>query len=117
VPGEWEDFARRASDESERPDLMYAYLISSLSDYEDAQEAAKNKTIDWERYKKGMDMMTELNPDSKYYPNIAALMGVYAGDRDFSRKYFEKIGDEYIAEVWGKPEKFVTFRSWANSEK
>jgi hypothetical protein len=116
-PGEWEEFAKRVSDESETPDLMYAYLISSIADYEDAATAAEEKTIDWERFKKGMDLMVTMDPESKYYPNVAAFLGVHAGDRGFSAKYFKNIGDEYIPDVWDKPEKFVKFRSWAKTEE
>jgi hypothetical protein len=36
-------------------------------------------------------------------------------DRVIAKEAFEELGDTYLEGVWGKPERFVHFRTWART--
>lgn len=36
-------------------------------------------------------------------------------DRMIAKEAFEDLGDTYLEGVWGKPERFVHFRTWART--
>lgn len=59
--------------------------------------------------------MLKKYPDSLWIRNWAAKLGTLGQDREFAKAWFDRLGDEYIKEVWKKPERFVHFRGWAET--
>ncbi|MCB1235377.1 MAG: DUF4034 domain-containing protein [Verrucomicrobiae bacterium] len=112
--GDWEAFALKAS---QAPgglgDETYTRIVIRLSGY--YANVFRDARPSWPRTKSGLEIMLKKYPDSLWIRNWAAKLGTLGQDREFAKAWFDRLGDEYIKEVWKKPERFVHFRGWAET--
>ncbi len=112
----WLDYAKKAS---ERPgglgDETYARIVIATSgNFADVfrdGHADKKKTMN------GLAILREKYPESLFILNQHARLATMARDRTLAEACFAEIGDNVLASVWPKKERFVHFRHWARTGK
>ncbi len=113
-PGDWERFAKTVAD---RPGGLgaegYARIVISMSPrYGDVFRDSK---ASWDLTREGLKILRDKYPRTPYFMNCTALLATMARDQELAKASFDKLGDEYDKEVWVKPERFVHFRTWAET--
>lgn len=109
--GDWERFAAQAADDpSGLGDEAYARIVIWLSDY--YADVFRDAQASWPRTKKGLEMLLTKYPEAVTLQNQAARLGTMGRDQEFAKAWFDRLGDSYLEDVWGKPERFVHFRGW-----
>lgn len=112
--GDWQAYALEvAKDPAGLGDEAYARIVMRLSRY--YADMVRDARTDWPRTKNGMEKLLEKHPESITLQNHAARLGAYGRDREFTKFWFDKLGDSYVKDVWKKPERFVHFRGWAET--
>ena len=112
--GDWEAFAVLAADDSNGlGDEAYARIVIWLSDY--YVDVYRDARASWPRTKKGLEILLTKYPEAVTLQNQAARLGTMGRDQEFAKAWFDRLGDSYVKEVWGKPERFVHFRGWAQT--
>ena len=70
----------------------------------------------WPQVREGLIEMRQKYPRSYELLNHTALLSTLGGDRELAIETFGKLGDSYLPSVWGKPERFVRSRKWAETD-
>jgi len=113
-PGDWEAYADQAA---ARPDGLgaeiYARIVMALSGYYD--NVFRETNASWPQVREGLIAMRQKYPRSFELLNHTALLSTLGGDRELAKETFAKLGDSYLPSVWGKPERFVRSRKWAET--
>jgi hypothetical protein len=114
APGDWEAYAEQAS---ARPEGLgaeaYARIAMSMRGY--YENIFRESQASWPKTREGLEEMRKAYPDSLDILSNSALLAAQAGDRALSKEMFERLGDAYLPGVWGKPERFVQCRQWAQT--
>lgn len=114
--GDWEKFAIEASEvPGGLGDETYARILIRLSGYH--AEVFRDADAKWSMAKPGFVTLLEKYPESVTLRNEAAYHATLGRDREMAAEIFASLGDEYIKDVWKKPERFVHFRTWAETGK
>lgn len=115
-PGDWEAYAAQAA---ERPDGLgaevYARIVIRLQGTYD--NIFRESKASWPKTKEGLELMRKKYPDSLEILSRSAKLATFAADRECAKGLFEQLGDKYLPDVWGKPERFAHYRNWANTGK
>lgn len=112
--GDWEAFAARMADDARGPgDEVYARIVMNLSGY--YADVFRDAKASWPRTRNGMEALLAKYPESVTLQNQAAYLGTLGRDREYAKRWFDKLGENYIEDVWEKPERFVHFRGWAET--
>ena len=113
-PGDWEAYAEQAAG---RPDGLgaeiYARIVMDLHGYYD--NVFRETKASWLKVRQGLSEMRQKYPRSFDLLNQTALLSTLGGDRELAKETFGKLGDSYLPSVWGKPERFVRSRKWAET--
>jgi len=113
-PGDWEAYADQAA---ARPDGLgaeiYARIVMALYGYYD--NVFRETNASWPQVREGLIAMRQKYPRSFELLNHTALLSTLGGDRELAKETFGKLGDSYLPSVWGKPERFVRSRKWAET--
>lgn len=111
--GEWEAFAAEVAD---LPDgagkEAYVRILKRLKPF--YSDIFRDSRATWSRAKEGLDIFLEKYPDSVELKHYAAYLAT-GRDRDMAKSLFAEFGDTYVEKVWRKPERFVHFRTWAET--
>jgi hypothetical protein len=114
--GDWEAYADRVS---KRKDGLgaeaYARIVMSLSTY--YADVFRDSDASWKTTREGLLILREKYPDSIHIQNCLAYYAVLGRDQELAKSTFDELGDEYDEEVWKKPERFIHFRTWAQTGK
>lgn len=114
--GDWEAYAKRVS---KRKDGLgaeaYARIVMSLSPF--YADVFRDSDASWETTRKGLLVLREKYPKSIYIQNCLAYYAVLGRDQELAKATFDELGDTYYEKVWKKPERFVHFRTWAQTGK
>ena len=112
--GDWEDYAEQAA---ARPDGLgdeiYARIVVSLRAYYD--NIFRETRASWPKVRQGLLQMRQRYPQSFDVINQTALLSTLGEDRALAKEMFDQLGDTYLPDVWGKPERFVRSRRWAKT--
>lgn len=115
-PGDWEKFAEAAAD---RPgglgDETYARIVLHLRRY--YKNVFEETSASWPRTRDGLELMCARHPDSQEIRGVAALMAVLAKDREYTKICFDRLGDDFLVNIWRRPERFLQAREWAETEE
>lgn len=114
--GDWQKFAIAAS---EAPnglgDETYARIIMrQAGKYGNVFRDAR---ADWPKMKNGMEALLKKYPESVELRNWGAKSATLGNEQEMAAAIFKTLGDEYVKDVWKKPERFVHFRTWAETGK
>jgi hypothetical protein len=113
-PGDWEAYAEQAA---ARPDGLgveiYARIVMSLRAYYD--NIFRETKASWPKVRQGLLEMRQKYPRSFDIINQGAVLSALGEDRALAKEMFDKLGDTYLPDVWGKPKRFVRFRKWAET--
>ncbi|MFC7337507.1 DUF4034 domain-containing protein [Haloferula chungangensis] len=114
--GDWEAYADKVS---KRKDGLgaeaYARIVMQLSTF--YADVFRDSDASWEITREGLLILRKKYPKSIYIHNCLAYYAVLGRDRDLAKATFEELGDEYDEEVWEEPERYVHFRTWAQTGK
>lgn len=110
-PGDWEDYAVRAA---ARPGGLgaevYARIVSSLrGQYNNVFEEAN---VSWPKTREGLEILLAKYPQSLEVLNESARLAWLGNDREFAAALAAKMGDGYLASVWGNVGRFTAFKRW-----
>ena len=61
--------------------------------------------------------MRQMYPNSLTILNTTAKLATLADDRLLAREIFDRLGDTYLPDVWGEPERFAHYRKLAQLDK
>jgi hypothetical protein len=111
--GEWENYATRLSHGSPLGNEIYTWIV--LTHEKDYTKIFHESQADWTKTKDGLESLLHKYPQWAWLQNQAAYLAVLGEDRAFALEQFTKLGDEYLPEVWGQPERFAHFRNWAKT--
>lgn len=111
--GDWENYAMRLSNGSPLGNEIYTWIV--LTHEKDYTKIFQESQADWKKTKAGLESLLEKYPQWAWLQNQAAYLAVLGGDRDFALRQFTTLGDHYLPEVWGQPERFTHFRNWAKT--
>jgi len=75
----------------------------------------RETSASWPKVRQGLIEMRQKYPRSFDLLNQTALLSTLGGDRDLAKETFGKLGDSYLPSAWGKPERFVRSRKWAET--
>jgi len=113
-PGDWEAYAEQVA---RRPDGLgaevYARIVMDMRGYYD--NIFRETNASWPTVRQGLIEMRQKYPRSFDLLNQTALLSSLGGDRDLAKEAFGKLGDSYLPSAWGKPERFVRSRKWAET--
>ena len=115
-PGEWEAYAEETS---ARPDglgpELYARIVASQAGY--YENVFRETQASWPKTREGLEQMRQKYPNSLVILNTTAKLATLADDRPLAREIFDRLGDTYLPEVWGAPERFAHYRKLAELDK
>lgn len=114
--GDWQKFALEAAAVPDGlGDEAYARIVIRLSRY--YPDVFRDAKADWPKMRAGLESLLKKYPESVSLRNWAAYSATLGRDREMASAHFESLGDEYVKSVWKKPERFVHFRTWAQTGK
>jgi hypothetical protein len=111
--GDWERYAEEQSSTHSAGDEAYAMIVTHL--YRFYTDVFTETRADWGRTKRGLEIILQRYPDSLFWWSHTAYLATVARDREFASLAFATLGDNYLPAIWGKPERFVHFRNWAET--
>ncbi len=113
-PGDWVKYADSvAKREGGLGEEGYARVVIHMADfYADVFRDAK---ASWSVTKAGLATLRKKYPKSLEILSQTARLACMGRDRMIAKEAFEDLGDTYLEGVWGKPERFVHFRTWART--
>jgi hypothetical protein len=118
APGDVERFAEQAvgycKDEGE---AIYARILWNVSGYYKDEERFKEHTFSWPRARRGFETLLRLYPDSRRNLNAFCQMACLAGDRVTAAELFDRIGENWTEDVWGREAKYLRWRRWAKTAR
>lgn len=115
-PGDWEAYASRAAvDERGAGVEVYARITIQL--YMFYTNIFRETQASWPKTRKGLEQLHQKYPRSLEIVNWTAMLATLAEDRALAKEMFAVLGDTYLPSVWGKPEKFLLARKWAEAGK
>ncbi len=115
-PGDWEKFAEKVSRRKGGLGAeAYARIVMNQSSF--YPNMFRDSKASWKITREGLLTLREKYPKSKVIHNYLAYFAVSGRDRELAKATFDELGEEYSPEVWGKPELFVHFRTWARTGK
>ncbi len=113
-PGDWEAFAEKAA---ARPKglgaELYARIATQMSGY--YEDMFRETHVSWPKMREGFDALRKKYPASREFLSQAAFFAVCARDREYAQAAFEKLGEQYVRQVWPSREAFVHCRNWART--
>lgn len=112
--GDWEAYAEQATG---RPGGLgaeiYARIVMDMSGYYD--NIFRETKTSWPKVRQGLIEMRQKYPRSFDLLNQTARLSTLSVDRELAKETFGKLGDNYLPSAWGKPERFVRSRKWAET--
>lgn len=112
--GDWEAFAKEAAQVKDGlGDEIYARILIKLKRF--YVHIFRDTKADWVSARSGLKTLNHKYPNSLEIQNYTAYFAVLGNDRELAKEYFDKLGSAYLKKVWGKPERFVHFRTWAKT--
>ena len=114
-PGESAAFARDSADRvgGDAGDDLYFQIATKLIKHGDGGFPVDQ--MDWERIQRGYQADEAAYGSTRFRRNQMAYMAWKYRDKDFARRQFDRIGDEWSRSVWGKRQLFDRARDWAQS--
>jgi len=113
-PGELEAFMDRAYELTK--EFEGAAIYARIATYQLAvygPSEFETHKIGYEKLKNGFRDVMERYPDSKRFTNACCAIAVMHGDKDLARKMFDKMGKEWLREVWKDESRYQEARKWA----
>lgn len=113
-PGELEAFMDRAYELTK--ELEGASIYARIATFQLAvygPSEFETHKIGYEKLRNGFLDVLERYPDSKRFTNACCAIAVMHGDKDLARKMFDKMGKEWLREVWKDESRYQEARTWA----
>ena len=113
-PGDWEAFAREASDArgGEEGDILYMSIARSQA-WSEGAEFFRATRISYARMKRGFEASLRRYPNYVWEMNSFCYFACVAGDRETAKNLFNKINGRWEKDVWGQNDSFVQWQNWA----
>ncbi len=114
--GELEAFAAWVADNSNPyGDEIYAHIAISTRRLA-KEEFFVNHNFDWQRIKRGFDLLINQFPKSYFLLHRYCWFASYAQDKQLASELFQKIGDHWNEDakiVWYNRDTFLKWQTWA----
>jgi len=118
-PGEWEEWlADRTSAGDEFSDELYARVVWAQSGFYRGEGGVfEGSDADWNRVKRGFEVMRKRYPDSSWNLNAYAKFSSDAGDRATAAALVKDLEGREITRFWRGWSSYERFRRWAEGEE
>lgn len=113
-PGDWVKYAKEVAErEGGLGEEGYARVVIYMADY--YADVFRDGKASWKTTKVGLEALRKKYPKSLEILSQVARLAPMGRDRAMAKAAFDELGDTYLESVWGKPERFVHFRTWAQT--
>jgi hypothetical protein len=113
-PGDWEAFAEETA---ARPDglgvELYARIVMDQQHY--YKNIFQETKVSWPKTREGLAVLRKKYPKCLEILNYTAMLAGMTDDQATTKEAFDLLGDGYLPSVWGKPERFIQYRRWAET--
>ena len=115
APGDWERFAEevRVRGGGKNGSILYYIIASDLSGYYKGRAFFAESDVSWAKMKQGFADRDDVYGANNQDLNEMSRLAGWAGDPEASRKFFERIGDDWDSHTWGEKKYFDEFKAWA----
>lgn len=117
--GDWERAAKEAADQlpGAEGDKRYARIMWAAHSLGECRKLYLNKSIDWDRIKRGFVLLEKENPNSLATTSRFCALAVSAGDMPQARELFDKLHGRMTESAWKSKKYFSQSRDWAYAMK
>ena len=108
-PGDTEAYAAQVADTigGREGDAVYFYIAEELNCCARTQAAGMDET----RVQRGFTAVDQLYGSTNSERNVAAFLALRAGDTATAQELFKRIGDDWVAGIWGSKARFDASRT------
>ncbi len=113
-PGDVEAYAEQAAERTGGLGAeVYARIAMHLRGYYD--NIYRETRLSWPKTREGLAQLREKYPESLEILSQSAMLATMGQDRELAKEMFAQLDGRYLPSVWRKPERFVHYRTWAET--
>lgn len=118
--GEWVRFAEESAGRvgGKEGSVLYYQIARSVAE-SSISEVRQNiflsgEGVSWARLRQGLEDLGQTYGASSHDENLSCLIAAASGDAKTSRELFDRIGDNWDANVWRSHDEFGIYKNWAH---